>query len=183
MSEISPNEPQERQLDNELEEFVGIAINLMKEERFQEATRHLRNQKVAARMGFGYEAGRTMFLDRVPPLEEIESIIDFVGYESIFWLNPPKVQFASVVGMVVENGAIKEIKLPQIIHRNVALIHAEEWLHGLQYLRGGSIAGIPDHEIDVAAYIHGRGIPLTHGFLKGHGRNAHQFLKENPSPV
>lgn len=181
MTEIATANTKESQLSKELERFVGTAIDLMKEKRFHEAIKHLRNREMARRMGFGFDGGRTMFFNRTPTQAEIEDAINFVGNESIFRYDPLKVKLANVEGLVVEGGDVREIELPQVIYRNVALIHAEEWLHGLQYLRKGSIAGIPDHEIDVAAYIHGKGVPLTQMYLNSHGRNAYQFLKENPS--
>ncbi len=47
----------------------------------------------------------------------------------------------------------------------IGLLGAEEWLHELQHQLGGSLAGEPDNEADIAAYYDSLGLTLSDHFL------------------
>lgn len=66
----------------------------------------------------------------------------------------------------------KELPIPKLVSQNMALVYAEEYLHGLQVSRRGSIAGVEDSEIDVAKYMLDKGVELTPQFLARYDRAA-----------
>ena len=62
---------------------------------------------------------------------------------------------------------------PQKLLQDVALVHLEEWLHGLQHLVGKPLAGYENKELDVTTYLLKQGVSLTDNFLSRHGRSKH----------
>ncbi len=61
----------------------------------------------------------------------------------------------------------------------MALVYAEEWLHGLQVLKMGPIARVENPEVDVAAYFLKKGIPMTSQFMARNDRTS-EIAKSNP---
>lgn len=54
--------------------------------------------------------------------------------------------------------------LPSFYHE-AGVLAAEEWLHGQQKANQTPLSGIDDTEVDVAAYLYGRGVHLSADFL------------------
>ena len=151
-----------------LESFIYGGLLLMRSQRFREANTYYNNPTLADSVGLGFD--RRVFLtswfkDMERLTREIAAVCCFVIKEPIRLTkvfdplpNRPRI----IVGDVYVN---TELKPPEEIYHDIALGYAEEWVHALQYLRGASLAGYEDDEVDVAAYLHRQKVPFTSYYL------------------
>lgn len=161
---------------NLLESFIQHGLKLIKEGHYEEAMSYFENRQMAETQGYHYELSPLEAVVRKPiSLDgEIKKVVDFCATNSYFddglRGSSDKPQIALSTVYIPEN-ILNSIK-PEVIARlnhNVALIHAEEWIHGLQRKKG-PLAGSTDSDIDVAVYLFNEGVPQTEEFLARNGR-------------
>ena len=151
-----------------LENFLKNGTRLVKDERYKEAIKYLRNGIVASTLGFNFDDDtRVFFIRKTPDEEGIASIAASIAFNSIFTRGPNKTGTIKIAEISVVGPAITRKPAPFIppsMWHEVALIHLEEWLHALQYIKGSPLAGESDLEKDVGKYLIQKGIPLARNF-------------------
>lgn len=154
--------------------YIKDGINLVKERKYEEAIRHLRDPKTAKEVGLNFETdSRSYLIKKDLSQDEADELADRIAYDSGFNHLNKTITIADVWALGPEITGKPAPKIPQKLFQDVALVHLEEWLHGLQYLVGNPLAGYEDKELDVAAYLLKLGAPLTDNFLRRHGRYKH----------
>lgn len=148
-----------------LERFIGIGTDLIRQRSFVAALRHFEDPSFAATLGWQLDSQPVIVY---PHLHEdvIGLVANLSSFDHIFtsW-GIPVIQIATLDPT--------DERVPKNILRNAALIHAEEWLHGLQFLNGQKpIAGFDDIESDVASYLLAKDVELTKEFLGEYNRRA-----------
>ncbi len=169
----------ERSPTDILEEFIERGLEYIKQGDYKQAIKYFRNKDIAKAVGFIYGDARSYIVTKNQSPEGIEYLLFGSGLDSSFMhiTTPPKISLADV--SVLQSSGGPTVELPEYVFHNVALVHAEEWLHGLQFLKGKPIAGFEDPDIDVAFYLRNHAVPLTESFLKDYGRNNYPELREN----
>ncbi len=107
---------------------------------------------------------RTLRLDK-RPLSDSEMEF-YAGALALFSKFDKRESTINMAGIWADPG----VEIPERLSHNVALVHAEEWLHGLQHLVRKPLTGVKDLEADIAYYMMSLGVPLTDDFLGRHGR-------------
>ena len=158
----------------DLEEFINQALELIKQGRYKEAIEYMRNLQLASQLGFVFDLAPTVvFLNRSPRPEELASLAYNVARHCHFQENKPTgkpLLTLSTVSQLPSHVLKEPVIIPDEIYHNISLAHAEEWLHGLQYLRNGPLTGVESDEIDVAIYLQQKEVPMTREFLDRYGR-------------
>lgn len=160
-----------------LESFIKDGLGLIKSGSFEAAISHFNNPHVAKSLGYRLSQSPLLALVRVSivNIDEIGPYVDFCAQNSFFddkykaRGDFPQISLSTVD--IPKHILIKS--KPEIIlelMHNIALIHAEEWVHGLQK-RKGQLGGNSDTDIDVAVYLFNEGVPLTNEFLSKNGRS------------
>lgn len=145
---------------------VEQGLEMIKKGNYEQAMTHFGNQSMMKNAGLTNRAARTLFLSRDVGYDEVSTISDIIGGESMFYYPQGGYQPSLKVSSYLNMG---NYNIPEELVHNVALIGAEEWTHALQYY-GGSLAGFGDPELDVAAYFYNEGVPLTQDWLSRYGR-------------
>jgi len=152
-----------------LERYIGGAIKLAKEENYEQAVNHLRNANVAKAVGLRFDnEARSFGIRTTPDEEKIEDLSHSLAYNSAFMYGPNKTGKIKIAGLYTLGPEITGKPRPRVppqMWLEVALIHLEEWLHALQHIKGSSLTGHEDVEVDVADYLKLKGIPLTRNFV------------------
>ncbi len=173
--------------ENLLESFIQHGLKLIKEGHYEEAMSYFENRQMAETQGYHYEPSPLEAVVRKPISldDEIKKVVDFCAANSYFddglRGSSDKPQIALSTVSIPEN-VFNSIK-PEVIARlnhNVALIHAEEWIHGLQRKKG-PLAGNTDSDIDVALFLFQEAVPQTSEFLARNGRAEAISRLERPS--
>ena len=159
-----------------LEKFIREGLTLIKEGSYKEAITHFENREMADTLGFHYEVSPLEAVVRKPitQIEEIKGVVDFCAVNSYFDFGfkaqgtKPQIALSSMYFPEQILGSIKPEIMTRLLH-NVALIHAEEWIHSLQKEKG-PLAGSVDGDIDVALFLFNHGVPQTDEFLARNGR-------------
>jgi len=186
-------EPPE-QLDNSesehvdvLEEFIQKGLELIKEGRYEKAISHFESRQMAETQGYHYELSPLEAAVRRPISQddEIKKVVDFCAAHSYFddGLRGSSDRPQIALSTVYIPETIFNFVRPEVIARldhNVALIHAEEWIHGLQRKKG-PLAGNKDNDIDVALFLFQQAVPQTSEFLARNGRAEAISRLERPS--
>lgn len=172
--------PEERK--TRLEAFIQEGLQLMRDGNFDRAVSHFENKDVARILRFQLTFGRGASVSRIPTAEDIGNISDIIAMDSLNE-NISEGEIGSIkMGTIrIEDSVPDSVK--QVLNHEVALVHAEEWIHALQSLKG-PLAGIEDHEIDVLAYYLQQGVPITQNFIYRHDRYEwyqNQQQIDNPS--
>ncbi len=144
---------------------------LIADRKFGEAIRHFRNKAAAQDAGFVMGNAREILLDNVDP-HRIQDLSNLIAANSWF-MNGKEiiVSGAVIVGKRISDMSDGEMSnAEKSLAHEIALIHMEEHLHGLQHLRGGPLVGYEDKEVDVASYMQKNNIPLTDAFLRRYDR-------------
>lgn len=158
-----------------LEAHIQKGIKLYKEGKYQEVDQQLRNMELAKRLGFAFEKfGRTAIIHH-PVKDELMTrrIIELLASNSFFFPAHGSARARLQVTSVAFSPRSAKDSKPEYVQRiyqNLALLGLEEWIHGLQHVKGGPVAGHQDSEVDVALYLKDRGVELTPIFLGQHER-------------
>lgn len=175
---------EKREKARRLEEFIQVGLTFLKAGEHERAIRFFTSPDMASRMGFAFnEDPRVWILQNTPSREDVERIVSFCADESSF--DPMSSLIRKETPLLTLSAAQRaspDIAIPTELSHNIALLHAEEWLHGLQFLRGENnpldegIANLsldPNkvniREVDVALFLHKNGVPLTSQFLGRYG--------------
>ncbi|MBI2074830.1 MAG: hypothetical protein HYT83_03285 [Candidatus Levybacteria bacterium] len=180
-------EIQRKEKARQLEEFIQVGMNLIKAGEHERSIRFFQNPSTAQRLGFNldvhllYEAPE--LIERVTKVitlpAGIDAVINDCANNSWFY---PKDKNTSMSTIKLAFPLIAD-PFPSELAHNIALLHAEEWLHALQLLKGEKpldnniiALGLDPNsrkvnfrEVDVALYLHKNGIPLTPQFLGRYG--------------
>ena len=152
-----------------LERYIGKAIKLAKEENYEQAANHLRNAKMAKAVGLWFDDEAIGFgIKKTPDKEKIRDLSHTLADNSIFRHGPNKtgkIKIAYIYAVGPELTGKPAPKIPPQMWQEVALIHLEEWLHALQHIKGSSLTGHKDDQVDVADYLKLKGVPLTRNFV------------------
>lgn len=176
--------------------FVDFGIELIKEGKYNEAIKHLKDKKTASILGVNIENARSVLpeVDSNGNIIDKSTVIYMQAKESMFkrydtghitssprrgtsTVNVGSIQIATVSrfqDLRNEGGGIEFIPYPdEEIQHNVALVAAEEWLHAVGCLNNDkALAGQVDPEIDAAQYLYNQGVSLTPDFLGRYDRDA-----------
>lgn len=184
-------ESKDREKAHLLESYIQKGLEAIKQEDYQQATSYFEDEYQAKKMGLG---GITIF--SIPVFKESQDQLteSFLSTLITHIAMRTKLTFGGQYGLMPNpeddfklaksQGIIpdfqlarpqlfigdQEIPFPASIYQNMTLVYAEEWLHGLQVLREGPIAGVEDPEVDVAAYLLNNGVPLTPQFMARYNR-------------
>ena len=146
-----------------LESYISKGLDLIKKKKFTKAIDYFRDEEKAERFGFYIEDSRDMLVRSLNPQKE-ENIINFCAMNSFL-------KTSSSPALLISNVYFQNKVIPsQNLLHNLALIHAEEWTHGLQYKRGKNLTNTINDEIDVAKYFIQKEVPLTLEFMARHKR-------------
>ena len=168
--EITPIPLAER--ETYLENFLESGVELVKKGRYQEAIKYLRNGIAAKTLGFDFENDpRVFFIKKTPNGQNVAKIAGDVAYSSKFTRGPNKSGTLTVAEISALEPAITgkpAAFIPPSLWHEVALINLEQWLHGLQYLKGSPLTGEGDLEKDVGNYLRQKGVTLATNFSRRH---------------
>lgn len=170
--EISPTRDQERVAAFQRYAYQGGRLII--DGKYSEAIGHFRNKEEAEKAGLHLTPARELFVDAVLP-ENVDSYSNTVAMNSWFLTEGKRITPSSVSIMGRKLSDLPAEQMSQAekdLAHEVALVHMEEFLHGLQFLRGQPLAGFVDGEVDVAAYMRRNRIPLTDAFLRRYDRGA-----------
>lgn len=173
-----------------LERWVNQGLDLLRGQRFQDAVDFFENREMAERLGISWGGVYDMPL-RVTSPEEFGENIGYCASKSKFTTGfgdsgsiynarekywPVSIHFGRIIALDPDPNA----GIPDSVHQDMALVHAEEWLHALQYFRGKPLTGriysdLPgesaQEEIDIAAYLLDHRVELTPKFLARYARS------------
>lgn len=156
----------EQNLNSELENYVLAAGELIKVGDFESAIKKFRDRDEANKFGLNIaKDSLTLIFRKTPQDEEINKYADRIASHSWFHNETKTIEMTNAVALP-DTGA----EIPEKLKQEIALIHMEEWLHGLQYLKGGNLTDEEDHEKDIAVYLAQKEIPLTSAFLNRYDR-------------
>lgn len=145
-----------------LKKFVDRGTDLIRQHSFVAALSHFVDPLFAAALGWQLDAPSLTVSPHLS-LYQINLIAHLSEFDHTRFVPTIK-----IVTLFPNNNQV-----PRKILHNTALIHAEEWLHGLRYFNGQQpVAGFDDLESDVASYLLTRGVELTDEFLDRYNRRA-----------
>lgn len=158
----------------ESENVVLEGISLIKEGKYKEATEYFSNRDTLTRLGFKpytiQDPGSVRITEMVTSPEQIRFYSDVFAQKSKFSIAEAQIKISQIIDFTNINGKVEHYDIPSDLWKEFALICTEEYLHGLQYLRGGTpLEGLRDDEADVALYMYRKGVDLTDNFLNRYG--------------
>ena len=153
-------------------QYIFRGGQLIKEGKYAEAMEYFKNAGELAKVGRRISSARSTFINELPEPDEYDSLANSVAKNS--WNKEGgSIELSSIDYYVTGPDGIPQKQnqaLPSQLQHDVSLVYMEEWLHSLQDIQGKPLAGQPDHEIDVAAYMEKNGIPVTEAFKQRYGR-------------
>jgi hypothetical protein len=167
--------PQEQKRTAAFLRYIYQGGKLIADGRYPEAIKYFRNVEEVNRAGLSFSLSRQILGDVILP-ENVESDANLIAMNSWF---KPKEKIISPSGYFISGKYLQNIPPEQMsqaekaMAHEIALVHMEEFLHGLQYLRGHPLTEFTDGEIDVAAYMRKNGIPMTPAFLRRYDRGVY----------
>lgn len=152
-----------------LEDFILKGVGMIKDGDFDGAGKYFENSEqtdlIRERTGIDFEPGLSLFLRGVPQTEtEVKEIIQTLREKLDFQYESASVRVPSVVWPEAMPSDPRTLKIKDYIDHFVSLGALEEWLHGLQYLRG-HLTKFQDSEMDIAAWMIERDVPFTDEFF------------------
>ena len=154
-----------------LEKFILKGGSLIRDKKYTEAIEYFDSKRTAEKVGFSYsDRIRTtcVLLSESPTSEDIPHIADAVA--SVSWFKTLSDQTKIIILSTVVPYS-NTVIIPESLFHEISLIHMEEWLHGLQYMRSKPRSVfLLDHELDVAIYMYKHKIPMTETFLRRYDR-------------
>src|SRR3989344_791792 len=154
-----------------LEKFLLNGGSLIRDKKYTEAIKYFDSKKTAEKVGFSYsDRIRTtcVLLSESPTSEDIPDIANAVASVSWFKTLPDQTKRIILSTVVPYTNTVI---IPESLFHEISLIHMEEWLHGLQYVRSKPRSVfLLDHELDVAIYMYKHKIPKTETFQRRYGR-------------
>ncbi len=184
MKNVENSESREYIAD-QLEGFIQEGLFYMQLGNFKGAVALLSNELMAEYVGFYFERHEiepSRFSREGDLLEEITKTNRFIIKELDLHtkiIDPMPARPRLIFGDIpwLQEG----VSLPNIteeVYHEISLGYVEEWLHGLQHLRGAPIAGYEDPELDVAAYLYLNRIPITFKYLSFHPKSRLRFWQQ-----
>ncbi len=140
--------------------------------KYSEAIKYFRNKEEAGKAGLILDI-RAHRLGGSILSENVESDANWIADKCWFIDSERKIQVSGAYSgdkniMDIPTGQMNQAE--KAMAHEVALLHMEEYLHALQFLRGSPVAGFENSEVDVAAYMQKNGIPMTPVFLRRYDR-------------
>lgn len=174
-SETEQPAPQEKLA--QLEKFIASGLDLIKRGQFEAAIKHFNNPQLAENFGLEISPSprRKVLLKTLEP-SHLRALADFLASASHFNTRGDGKITLVLSGIATLNEVPEELRgrplveVPPLLYHEIALLHAEEWLHALQHFRQSPLAGGEDSEKDVAHYLNQNGVPMTKAFLARYGR-------------
>lgn len=167
-SELSAESMSPEERKTRLETFIQEGLQLMRDGNFASAVSHFENRNAARVLRFKLTFGRGASVSRIPTEEDIGNISHVIAMDSLNeTIHEGEIGNIKMGTIRIEESLPDNVK--QALNHEVALVHAEEWVHALQSLKG-PLAGVEDHEIDVLAYYLQHGVPVTQNFIYRHDR-------------
>ena len=158
-----------------LADYVGKALGMIREGRHADALAHLRTEsKELTAAGYTLSENNYLLLRHLTQDKVERNLLD-VAQRSWFKA-AQKTIYPSVGGLNpgLEPTNAEEHRLLALWEKNIALIYAEEYIHALQYMRGGAISdyaplfggsAMLNYEADVALVYKRHGIDLSDGLF------------------
>ncbi len=160
----SAAENTERSRLSTYESYLLSAGQMVAEGRYQEAIRSLQDPQIPRRFGLDIKEGNTFGINSTSE-EELRHLLASISIRSWFHIETREIEVPDVL---VHEG----VEVPAGFWHDLALIHLEEWLHGMQTLNRGSLTGYEDSHDDIAAYFLIHGIPMTNRYVEFGGLQA-----------
>ncbi|MCL4390396.1 MAG: hypothetical protein M1484_03030 [Patescibacteria group bacterium] len=150
--------------------YIYQGGELIKAGRYAEAMQYFKNAGELAKVGRHISPARERMVNAIPQPGEYAELANSVAKNS--WNKEGGRIELSDIGYYATgpDGRPQKQVMPPGLQQEIALVYMEEWLHSLQDIQGKPLAGQPDHEIDVAAYMEKNGIPMTDTFTRRYGR-------------
>lgn len=149
-----------------IEPWIQDGLVLIKKGRYKEAVEYFEDENIAKNVGAEIQFYEIPLISSKTPEKEFLDWTDWAAAESHVtwglgndWYSYPKIEMGRIVSR------IKEEEIPDYVYREIALIHAEEWIHMLQGFSQKPLLGYKDYEVDVGAYLYNSGVELTQKFL------------------
>lgn len=161
---------------NRLEDFIFIGMQTIQSGYFEQSVSYFTNPDMAKSVGLKFELGRCMILSHT--LSDPDEIRKTAHRLAAGSSGPNRRSRSTEISPGSLGPSDTNIQVPPILRQEEALLHLEEWLHALQYVKWEPLAGFKDSEIDVAAYMINHSIPLTEFFLERYDRRS-RLLTEN----
>jgi hypothetical protein len=154
----------------EFKNYIYQGGLLIKQGKYAEAMEYFRNASELAKVGRRISPARNRIVNELPKPEEYGQLADSMAKNS--WnKDGGSIELSNVDYFVTgPDGLPQKQPIPVGLQHEISLVYMEEWLHSLQDIQGRPLAGQPDHEVDVAAYMEKNGIPMTEAFLRRYGR-------------
>lgn len=165
--------PKEETKTKRAESFVLRGLESIKSGDYQAAIDHFRNKDKARELGLTYRSEDAKAIQIMRPVQEgdIRYLQDELAKASKVDLTSGTIKPSSFFPVIFENGKEVVFEVPTELRHEEALLQAEEWLHGVQYLNEGkTLTGAADVETDIAIYLHNNDVPMTEAFLDRYGR-------------
>lgn len=156
-------------LADALESYIAKGVYMIKTGRPQAAISHFENTEAAKAFGLRLDLSRAVIFRSSPSEKEVAEAIGEIGLASMS--EGTTIRLGRLARLPNKSGALPP--LPESLSQEVAVIHAEEWLHTLQSISGKPIWGHPDPEVDITLYLRGQNIPLSGSFWRRHDRFPH----------
>ena len=188
-AEKSPESFSEQERLALLENFVQQGLDLIKGGKYEEAIGFYEDEKMAERLGFDFQKDTTNIMVRRPikPGEEGNCFTELRF--QCFFKTPSHERGEIVLSRLVllkflaGKKAAKREWVSQELYHGIALVYAEEWLHGGQFLNGNrglslemrgrnlSYNFLEDYaHKDIFSYFKQHEVPLTEMYLPNSGR-------------
>lgn len=154
----------------EAEDVVLEGVSLLKEGKYKEATEYFQSADNLTRLGFQpyaiHDPGSVRITQEVTSPELVKFYADIFAQKSKLSIVEGKIKISQIIDFAPVDGKLVHFDIPPELWNEFALVCAEEYSHGLQYLRGDvPLEGLKDSEADVALYLHRKGVNLTDNFL------------------
>lgn len=153
----------------EIKGYVDLGLSLIRQKQYCDAIEHFQNEQIARSLGLKTDYPMIYPLETLPSPDELDSQIDeWASHCSSDPLKICEVDASCIPRSELNNPQSQETLI--LIYQNLSLLGAEEWIHSLQKASGHLLVDPRHAEIDVAAYLLHKGIPLTPQFLKRYQR-------------
>lgn len=176
-------EPEARQHEGRLAAYIDQGLELIRQGKFEDAQTHFRDSGQARDLGVNLSSGRSRPVNRLMTDEDVIREAREVGANSWHTYGTVMIgEYYPITSTTFEEHP--ELYDPKFVHKfkyEMALTHAEEWLHDLQDKSGKPLTeNAADDEADVAAYFYKHGLTLSADFLTRYKSRMDWYLKLYP---
>ncbi len=209
-SSLNTLSPAEINKVHELKTFIDGGISLMVSGKYADAIKyfrdHARARLEANNAGFSYDGQgqRVLLQGQIIPLVDNETQVDGFIQQlwNEFWFNPPAPFTVGTSPLIRTSAGIEVVgsgflgvptggetkiipEMQKLIDQNIALLNAEEWLHGFFYLlrqRPDFQPTALDDEVEIGRYLQEMGVNLTESFFNHYSQRT-VLRATNPPPI